>query len=147
MLTKLWGNVSLHEALNGQVGSDLEARMRNRGRNDHKDWAAGHRIKQLVNDIRGAAISGRGERAASARRAHPHCASLPSLASPVAGICVLTVCAPSPSEPSVCACSGDLMQARARGDAHVATKDLSVACGGPCSALHGESLVPAQRGV
>ena len=59
--TKLWGDVSLHEALNGQVGSNLARDMRMRGRNEHKDWAAGHRIKQLVNDIRGAAISGRGE--------------------------------------------------------------------------------------
>jgi hypothetical protein len=41
---KLWGDVSLHEALNGQVGSNLAGQMRNRGRNEHKDWAAGYAI-------------------------------------------------------------------------------------------------------
>lgn len=35
--TSLWGDVSLHEALNGQVGGG-----HHRGRNEHKDWAAGY---------------------------------------------------------------------------------------------------------
>lgn len=41
---KLWGDVSLHEALNGQVGSNLAGQMRSRGRDEHKDWAAGYAI-------------------------------------------------------------------------------------------------------
>ncbi len=39
---KLWGDVSLHEALNGQVGRDFAHQMRSRGRNEHRDWAAGY---------------------------------------------------------------------------------------------------------
>jgi hypothetical protein len=39
---KLWGDVSLHEALNGQVGRDFAGQMRARGRNEHRDWAAGY---------------------------------------------------------------------------------------------------------
>jgi len=57
---KLWGDVSLHEALNGQVGGDLAGHLRGRGRSEHQDWKAGDHIKRLVNNIRSAAISGRG---------------------------------------------------------------------------------------
>jgi hypothetical protein len=38
---KLWGDISLHEALNGQVGNGNFAREAHRGRDAHKEWLAG----------------------------------------------------------------------------------------------------------
>ncbi|EKX35741.1 hypothetical protein GUITHDRAFT_155409, partial [Guillardia theta CCMP2712] len=52
---KLWGDVALHQALNGQIDGD---RFHHSNRAE-KDWAAAHRIKGLIGKIRGAAITGR----------------------------------------------------------------------------------------
>lgn len=60
MLQKLWGDISLHEALSGQV----DGGRWNQKSDGEKSWAASKRIKQMVWKNRAAAIMG--------RRQYPH---------------------------------------------------------------------------
>jgi hypothetical protein len=69
MLQKLWGDISLHEALSGQV----DGGRWNQKSNGEKSWAASKRIKQMVWKNRAAAIMG--------RRQYPH-STLPRQSTP-----------------------------------------------------------------
>eukprot|EP00293_Proteomonas_sulcata_P015986 CAMPEP_0184299868 /NCGR_PEP_ID=MMETSP1049-20130417/10395_1 /TAXON_ID=77928 /ORGANISM="Proteomonas sulcata, Strain CCMP704" /LENGTH=64 /DNA_ID=CAMNT_0026610427 /DNA_START=622 /DNA_END=816 /DNA_ORIENTATION=+ len=49
----MWGDVSMHQALNHQISAYGP------NHSERRDFAAAHKIKNLIGKIRGAAISGR----------------------------------------------------------------------------------------